>query len=81
MTTCSPDYSPGNNPQTRMAAHGGVLKMDVIGATFQSKPLFRCPLCKKTGTIDDDQFRGRVSVICAHAPCSYHETKDWSITA
>ena len=54
----------------------GTLKADVIGATKESFPLFRCPDCKLTGSIDDDQFHGRVSIVCSY--CSYHETKDWS---
>lgn len=57
--------------------HGhGVLCPDVIGANAESFPLFRCPGCKGTGTIDRDQFYGRVSILCEH--CGYHETQDWS---
>ena len=55
----------------------GFLKADQIGATGDSFPLFRCPKCKKSGVIDDDQFHGRVSIICEF--CDYHDTKDWSL--
>jgi hypothetical protein len=54
----------------------GVLPPDIIGTTQEAFPLFRCPNCKRTGTIDEDQFHGRVSVMCGS--CDYHETKDWS---
>ena len=53
----------------------GFLTAETVGATRESFPLFRCPLCKKTGTIDDDQFNGRVSIQC---DCGYHETKNWN---
>jgi len=52
----------------------GLLQPDVIGATEESFPLFRCPNCKSTGEIDRDQFEGSVSIMCG---CGYHETKDW----
>ncbi len=52
-----------------------MLRPDVIGATKDSFPLFRCPKCRCTGSIDEDQFHGRVSIICAF--CDYHETHDW----
>ena len=47
----------------------------VVGATHESFPLFRCPSCSKVGDIDDDQFRGRVSIVCGN--CGYHETVNW----
>lgn len=53
----------------------GTLRPGVIGATEESFPLFRCPDCKRTGEIDDDQFRGTISILCE---CGYHEAKDWS---
>ena len=56
----------------------GNLRLDVIGATQESFALFRCPSCKSSGLIDDDQFHGRVSIQCETEGCSYHETKDWS---
>ena len=56
----------------------GVLKPDVVGATQESFPLFRCPKCKCSGVIDEDQFHGRVSIQCPHESCDYHETKDWA---
>lgn len=55
----------------------GLLRPDVVGATGESFPLFRCPGCGETGTIDDDQFHGRVSIACPFA-CGYHEQRDWS---
>lgn len=36
----------------------------------------RCPGCNQWGTIDDDQYHGRVSV--EHPECGYHDTQDWS---
>ena len=62
----------------------GILKADQIGATADSFPLFRCPVCHESGFIDDDQFHGRVSIQCPTIDrcdehgCTYHETKDWS---
>lgn len=49
---------------------------EVIGATPESFPWFRCPGCKGVGTIDDDQFHGRQSIDCTN--CEYHEKQDWS---
>ena len=54
----------------------GVLRADQIGATAETFPLFRCPECGWSGVIDDDQFRGRVSIQCP--VCPYHQTKNWS---
>lgn len=56
----------------------GVLRPDVIGTNKDAFPLFRCPSCKQTGEIDEDQFHGRVSIQCPNPSCPYHETKDWS---
>lgn len=56
----------------------GLLRPGVVGATRESYPLFRCPRCGRSGVIDEDQFRGRVSVQCPHEGCVYHETRDWS---
>jgi hypothetical protein len=36
----------------------------------------RCPRCGKWGLIDDDQLRGRVSIL--HEECGFHETHDLS---
>ena len=55
----------------------GILRPDVIGATRESFPLFRCPQCKHSGFIDEDQFHGRVSIVCPTPDCTYHETKAW----
>ncbi len=55
----------------------GVLRPDVVGATRESFPLFRCPGCGQTGSIDAEQFRGQVSIECPFG-CGYHETRDWS---
>jgi len=33
----------------------------------------RCPKCGVWGVIDDDQFHGRVSILCE---CGFHETVD-----
>ena len=37
---------------------------------------FKCPGCEQWGTIDDDQYHGRVSILCAE--CGFHETLDLS---
>lgn len=55
----------------------GLLRADVIGATEESFPLFRCPMCGTTGEIDREQFDGKVSVLCPVETCEYHETNDW----
>ncbi len=47
-----------------------------MGVTRESFPLFRCPKCEQTGWIDEDQFNGRVSIVCAY--CDYHETVNWA---
>lgn len=48
----------------------------------------RCPACGHWGDIDDDQLHGRVSVDHTHTDysgrhilCTFHETRDWSVTA
>ena len=56
----------------------GVLKPEIIGATPESFALFQCPVCKKTGMINEDQFYGRISTECPYGDCGYHETRDWS---
>lgn len=53
-----------------------MIRRDMIGASKESFPLFRCPTCLGVGDIDADQFHGRVSILCEN--CGYHETKDWS---
>jgi len=49
----------------------------------------RCPQCGHWGEIDDDQLHGRISTDhsggaenngCA-CGCTFHETRDWSVTA
>ncbi len=39
--------------------------------------LFECPGCKEWAELDDDQWRGRVSVDHSSATCTYHETHDY----
>lgn len=34
----------------------------------------RCPGCGQVGMIDEDQYKGRVSIQCTN--CPYHETHD-----
>jgi len=50
---------------------------EIIEATRDGKPIkkLRCPDCGIFGQIDDDQFHGRVSVLCE---CGFHETIDFS---
>ena len=33
--------------------------------------LLRCPRCRKWGLLDDDQWNGKVSVLC---DCGFHQT-------
>lgn len=66
-----------DHPQSHI--EGPCLAPETMGATQKSFPLFRCPKCRTTGTIDEDQFHGRVSIVCEVDGCEYHETKDWSI--
>ena len=33
---------------------------------------FKCPICGIWGTIDEDQFNGRISIDCPN--CEFHET-------
>ncbi len=56
----------------------GVLLAGQVGVSEKSFPLFRCPVCRKSGAVDDDQFHGRVSIVCPTPFCDYHETRDWS---
>jgi len=37
---------------------------------------FKCPDCDLVGTIDEDQYFGRVSILCPR--CSFHGTRDFS---
>ena len=55
----------------------GTLRPEVIGTNQEAFPLFRCPRCRRTGEIDEEQFEGRVSIQCPFEGCNYHETKDW----
>ena len=36
---------------------------------------FGCPLCHRSGLIDEDQYFGRVSIQCG---CGFHETINFS---
>jgi len=55
---------------------------------FNLKPVFRdgellaklqCPVCEEWGSLDDDQFHGRVSVKCEATPgCTFHEVVNFS---
>lgn len=38
----------------------------------------RCPGCGTEGTIDFEQYTGRVSIQCPTEGCGYHETHDLS---
>lgn len=38
----------------------------------------RCPLCGTWQYCDDDQFYGRVSLMCGVEGCTFHETQDLS---
>lgn len=38
----------------------------------------QCPQCETWGEIDEEQFHGRVSVVCVTPGCKYHETHDFS---
>ena len=36
----------------------------------------RCPGCKGAGTVDLDQYQGKVSLDCGNPDCEYHEIHD-----
>lgn len=38
----------------------------------------RCPSCGTFADIDDDQYRGRVSVECGTPGCAFHETHNFA---
>lgn len=40
------------------------------------KPIIKmeCPDCKEWGSLDEDQYNGRVSILC---DCGFHETIDF----
>jgi hypothetical protein len=58
---------------------GSRAKIHLVLAIEQPSLLvFVCPQCKGRGEIDDDQYHGRVSILCQGTGCTYHETKDWS---
>jgi hypothetical protein len=44
---------------------------------FDGEPAYRaiCPGCGVEAILDDDQYHGRVSILC---DCGYHETHDLS---
>lgn len=35
-----------------------------------------CPECGLVGVIDEEQWRGQVSIMCPSDDCDYHETHD-----
>jgi hypothetical protein len=39
----------------------------------------RCPGCGIYADVDDDQWRGRVSVECATPGCTFHETHNFAL--
>lgn len=39
----------------------------------------RCPSCGTFAEIDEDQYRGRVSVECSTAGCAFHETHNFAV--
>ncbi len=47
---------------------------------FDGQPTMKlkCPACGTWGYLDDDQFHGRVSVLCLTEGCMFHETVDFS---
>ncbi len=36
----------------------------------------RCPSCGLLGGIDQEQYEGRISIVCPNRECEYHETHD-----
>lgn len=58
-----------------LSGRPGVLRPGVLGATAESYPLFRCPQCRQSGVIDQEQYLGLASIQCE---CGYHESRDWS---
>ncbi len=49
------------------------MKYELKQVVRDGKPIWtlKCPKCKQWGSIDDDQFHGRVSVACL---CTFHKT-------
>ena len=49
-------------------------RYETIRTFYDGKPIikFRCPGCGGWGSIDDDQYNGRVSIQCTE--CEFHET-------
>jgi hypothetical protein len=45
---------------------------------FGTRYILACPKCGQKGLLDNDQFHGRVSVMCPNDECDYHETHDFS---
>ena len=43
-------------------------------AALARSVLIECPVCSVHGSIDEDQYAGRVSIDCPE--CDYHETHD-----
>lgn len=54
--------------------HGELRKVTVDGEPAYH---FACQGCGTLGLLDDDQFNGRVSVLCPES-CGYHETRDFA---
>lgn len=63
------------NGEFGVTVGGGRLKNRVRVVMVDGKPTFKfqCPKCNIRGSLDDDQFHGRVSILC---DCGFHETID-----
>ena len=52
----------------------GMAKPEIVARTNPPNPtLIRCPDCGLVGAIDQEQFEGKVSMVCK---CGWHETWD-----
>lgn len=54
------------------------VRFEAPSATERREPfaIIRCPGCKGAGTVDSDQYEGKVSIQCGSDSCDYHETHD-----
>ena len=51
-------------------------KMRKVNFDGKDTAYLECPQCGVVGVLDDDQFNGRVSVLCGNG-CLFHETRDY----
>ena len=56
-----------------LAFNSKIIKFKLKKVTLDGKPRikFHCPDCNVWGYIDEDQYNGRVSILC---DCGFHKT-------